>query len=254
VRSTAWAIPIEYRKLMMSAKVGEAMGRDGLLADLVRIQYQRNDVSFEQGTFRVRGDTVEIFPAYSEQALRVEFWGDVIERITKVHPITGEPLTTLDRCAVYPATHFVTERATIERAVKAIRAELSERLAVLRGAGKLLEAQRLESRTTFDVEMMLEVGTCAGIENYSRHLTGRREGDRPACLLDYFPPEFLRRGGRVTRLAAPDRRHVQRRPGPKANAGRVRLPSAFGARQPAADIRRIHDPRAPDDLALGDSG
>jgi len=183
--------PIEYRKLMMSAKVGEAMGRDGLLADLVRIQYQRNDVSFEQGTFRVRGDTVEIFPAYSEQALRVEFWGDVIERITKVHPITGEPLTTLDRCAVYPATHFVTERATIERAVKAIRAELSERLAVLRGAGKLLEAQRLESRTTFDVEMMLEVGTCAGIENYSRHLTGRREGDRPACLLDYFPPEFL---------------------------------------------------------------
>jgi excinuclease ABC subunit B len=183
--------PIEYRKLMMSAKVGEAMGRDSLLADLVRIQYQRNDVSFEQGTFRVRGDTVEIFPAYSEQAIRVEFWGDVIERITKVHPVTGEPLTSLDRCAVYPATHFVTERATIERAVKAIRAELSERLAVLRGAGKLLEAQRLESRTTFDVEMMLEVGTCAGIENYSRHLTGRREGDRPACLLDYFPPEFL---------------------------------------------------------------
>jgi excinuclease ABC subunit B len=183
--------PVEYRRLLVSAAVGEAKGRDALLADLVRIQYARNDVAFEQGSFRVRGDTVEIYPAYAEQAIRVEFWGDTVERITKFDPLTGRTFTTLDRCAVYPASHFVTQRPTIERAVQAIRAELAERLAELRAAGKLLEAQRLESRTNFDIEMMLEVGTCAGIENYSRHLSGRQAGERPACLLDYFPPEFL---------------------------------------------------------------
>jgi excinuclease ABC subunit B len=183
--------PVEYRKLLVTAARGEERGRDALLADLVRIQYGRNDVAFDQGTFRVRGDTVEIFPAYAEQAIRVEFWGDQIERISKIDPLTGKSLAVLDRCAIYPAKHFVTQRATIERAIAQIRAELAERLALLRGAGKLLEAQRLESRTTFDMEMMLEVGTCAGIENYSRHLTGRAAGERPACLLDYFPPEFL---------------------------------------------------------------
>jgi excinuclease ABC subunit B len=183
--------PVEYRKLLVTAELGEQRGRDNLLADLVRIQYGRNDIAFEQGTFRVRGDTVEVFPAYAEQAIRVEFFGDEVERITKIDPLTGRATATLDRCAIYPATHFVTERPTIERAVALIRAELAERLSVLRQAGKLLEAQRLESRTTFDIEMMLEVGTCAGIENYSRHFSGRREGERPACLLDYFPPEFL---------------------------------------------------------------
>jgi len=183
--------PVEYRRLLVTADRGEAKGRDSLLADLVRIQYGRNDVAFEQGTFRVRGDTVEIFPAYAEQAIRVEFWGDTVERITKIDPLTGRAIAQLERCAIYPAKHFVTQRPTIERAVKLIRAELVERLALLRQAGKLLEAQRLESRTTFDVEMLLEVGTCAGVENYSRHFSGRAEGERPACLLDYFPPEFL---------------------------------------------------------------
>ena len=183
--------PITYRQLMATAKVGEQRGRDDLLGDLVAIQYRRNDASFEQGTFRVRGDTLEIFPAYEEQAVRIEFWGDEIERISKVHPLTGEVITQLDRCAIYPATHFVTEREAIERAVTRIRAELAGRLGELRLAGKLLEAQRLESRTHFDLEMMLEVGTCPGIENYSRHISGRREGERPACLLDYFPPDYL---------------------------------------------------------------
>ncbi|HWA59448.1 MAG TPA: excinuclease ABC subunit UvrB [Gemmatimonadales bacterium] len=183
--------PVEYRKLLVTAERGETKGRDSLLSELVRIQYGRNDVAFEQGTFRVRGDTVEIFPAYAEQAIRVEFWGDTVERITKIDPLTGRAIAQLERCAIYPAKHFVTQRPTIERAVKLIRAELAERLDVLRKAGKLLEAQRLESRTTFDVEMLLEVGTCAGIENYSRHFSGRAEGERPACLLDYFPPEFL---------------------------------------------------------------
>jgi len=183
--------PVEYRRLMVHIQKGETRGRDGILAELVRIQYGRNDVSFEQGTFRVRGDSIEIFPAYAEQAIRVELWGDEVERISKIHPLTGETIQTLDQCLIYPAKHFVTQRATIERAVKAIREELAERLTVLRGAGKLLEAQRLESRTHFDIEMLLEVGTCAGIENYSRHLSGRREGERPACLLDYFPEDFL---------------------------------------------------------------
>ena len=157
----------------------------------MRIQYGRNDVAFEQGTFRVRGDSIEIFPAYAEQAIRIELWGDEVERISKINPLTGDTIAQLDQCAIYPAKHFVTERPKIERAVAAIRAELAERLAELRAAGKLLEAQRLESRTNFDVEMLLEVGTCAGIENYSRHLSGRRAGERPACLFDYFPPDFL---------------------------------------------------------------
>ncbi len=183
--------PVEYRRQLLNVAVGESPGRDAIIEDLVRIQYSRNDTSFEQGTFRVRGDTVEIFPAYAEQALRVELWGDRVERITKIDPLTGKAFKNLERGAVYPAKHFITARSTIERGVKAIRAELAERLAVLREAGKLLEAQRLESRTSFDVEMLLEAGTCAGIENYSRPLSGRAAGERPACLLDYFPADYL---------------------------------------------------------------
>ncbi len=183
--------PVEYRKLMVTVRRGEPRGRDEVLAELVRIQYSRNDVSFEQGTFRVRGDSVEIFPAYEEQAIRIEFWGDEVERISKINPLTGDTIALVDQCAVYPAKHFVTERSKIERAVGLIRTELAERLAELKGAGKLLEAQRLESRTQFDIEMLLEMGTCAGIENYSRPLSGRRAGERPACLFDYFPADFL---------------------------------------------------------------
>jgi excinuclease ABC subunit B len=183
--------PVEYRAQMVTVEQGSERGRDSILEALVAIQYARNDVSFEPGTFRVRGDTVEIFPAYEERAVRIELWGDTVERITKINPLTGEALQAMPRCAIYPAKHFVTQRAKVERAVRAIRAELAERLKVLREAGKLLEAQRLESRTHFDIDMLLEVGICAGIENYSRHLSGRAEGERPACLFDYFPPEFL---------------------------------------------------------------
>jgi excinuclease ABC subunit B len=183
--------PAEYRALMATLAVGETRPREMILEDLVRIHYRRNDVALERGTFRVRGDTIEVFPAYEEQAVRIELWGDRVERVTKIHPTTGNVITTLERCAIYPATHYVVRRPTLEAAVKAIRVELAERLADLRAAGKLLEAQRLESRTHFDMDMMLEIGTCAGIENYSRHLSGRRPGERPACLLDYFPAEFL---------------------------------------------------------------
>ncbi len=183
--------PAEYRQLMLTVAEGEDRSRDHILEDLVRIHYNRNDIAFDRGTFRVRGDTVEIFPAYDEQAVRIELWGDTIERISKVDPLTGNVIARLQRCAIYPATHFVVRRPTVERAVAAIRVELEQRLKELRSEARLLEAQRLESRTHFDIDMLLEVGTCAGVENYSRHLTGRREGERPACLLDYFPEDYL---------------------------------------------------------------
>ncbi len=183
--------PVSYREQMVHLERGQKIARDDILRALVKIQYSRNDVSFERATFRVRGDTVEIFPAYEEQAVRVEMWGDEIERISKVDPLTGETISALERAAIYPAKHFVTQRPTLERAVGLIRTELAERLAELKAQGKLLEAQRLESRTNFDIEMMLEIGTCAGIENYSRHISGRAEGERPACLFDYFPEDFL---------------------------------------------------------------
>jgi excinuclease ABC subunit B len=183
--------PVTYREQMVTLTKGQRIPRDDILRSLVKIQYSRNDVVFERATFRVRGDTVEILPAYEEQGVRVEMWGDEIERISKIDPLTGEVIANLEKAAIYPAKHFVTTRPTIQRAVELIRAELAERLNELRTTGKLLEAQRLESRTNFDIEMMLEIGTCAGIENYSRHLSGRAAGERPACLFDYFPEDFL---------------------------------------------------------------
>ncbi|MEO7502760.1 MAG: excinuclease ABC subunit UvrB [Gemmatimonadaceae bacterium] len=183
--------PVSYREQMVTLTKGQRIPRDDILRSLVKIQYSRNDVAFERATFRVRGDTVEILPAYEEQGVRVEMWGDEIERISKIDPLTGEVIANLEKAAIYPAKHFVTTRPTIQRAVELIRAELVERLTELRTTGKLLEAQRLESRTNFDIEMMLEIGTCAGIENYSRHLSGRAAGERPACLFDYFPEDFL---------------------------------------------------------------
>ena len=183
--------PVSYRERMVSLSQGERIPRDDILRALVGIQYLRNDVAFERGTFRVRGDTVEIFPAYEEQAVRVEMWGNEIERISKIDPLTGETIASLPRTAIYPAKHFITNRPTIERASVAIRGELSERLEELRTESKLLEAQRLDQRTHFDLEMLAEIGTCAGIENYSRHISGRVAGERPACLLDYFPDDYL---------------------------------------------------------------
>jgi excinuclease ABC subunit B len=183
--------PRSYREQMVTLTKGQKIPRDDILRSLVKIQYSRNDMGLERGTFRVRGDTVEILPAYEEQGVRVEMWGDEIERISKINPLTGDTIANLEKTAVYPAKHFVTSRPTIERAVRLIRDELGQRLTELRSSGKLLEAQRLESRTNFDIEMMLEIGTCAGIENYSRHLSERAQGERPACLFDYFPEDFL---------------------------------------------------------------
>ena len=183
--------PKDYRSLMLHITKDEEHSRKDILRGLVDIQYRRNDYLFERGTFRVRGDTVEVFPAYEEQAVRIELWGDEVERISRFDPLTGEIITTLDRTAIYPASHYVTRRTTIESMVPAIRTELDHQLRSFRMANKLLEAQRLEQRTKFDIEMMLEIGTCPGIENYSLYTSGRSTGERPACLIDYFPPDFL---------------------------------------------------------------
>src|SRR3982075_2707609 len=183
--------PRSYREQMVTLTKGQRIPRDEILRSLVKIQYSRNDMGLERGTFRVRGDTVEILPAYEEQGVRVEMFGDEIEKISKINPLTGDTIASLEKAAIYPAKHFVTSRPTIERAVALSRAELAARLTELRAGGKLLEAQRLESRTNFDIEMMLEIGTCAGIENYSRHLSGRVSGARPACLFDSCPEDFL---------------------------------------------------------------
>ncbi|HXG71745.1 MAG TPA: excinuclease ABC subunit UvrB [Gemmatimonadaceae bacterium] len=183
--------PRSYREQMVTLTRGQKIPRDDILRSLVKIQYSRNDMGLERGTFRVRGDTVEILPAYEEQGVRVEMWGDEVEKISKINPLTGDTIAALGKAAIYPAKHFVTSRPKIEHAVSLIREELTHRLQELRTTGKLLEAQRLESRTNFDIEMMLEIGTCAGIENYSRHLSGRAIGERPACLFDYFPEDFL---------------------------------------------------------------
>jgi excinuclease ABC subunit B len=183
--------PEEYYKFMVTVKRGEVQNRSKLLHRLVDMQYERNDVDFTRGKFRVRGDTLEIQPAYEELALRIEFFGDEVERIVQVDPLTGELLAQLDSVSIYPAKHFVTSPDKMAVALEAINRELEERLAVLKGEGKLLEAARLQSRTSYDVEMLKEAGYCSGVENYSRHLSGRSPGSPPWTLLDYFPDDFL---------------------------------------------------------------
>ncbi len=184
--------PSEYKAHTISLRVGQEIERDRLLSQLVDIQFERNDIDFQRGRFRVRGDVVEIFPAsHDERALRVEFFGDEIDRIREVDPLTGEILGDRDHVAIFPATHFMTNEARMEEAVNGITKELKERTDQLKSAGKLLEAQRLEQRTTYDVEMLKEMGYCSGIENYSRHMDGRKPGEPPFTLLDFFPKDFL---------------------------------------------------------------
>jgi excinuclease ABC subunit B len=183
--------PTDFRNLLLFLEKGAEADRRAVFERLIDIHYTRNDMDFRRGTFRVRGDTVEIFPAYEETAFRVEMFGDAVERISEIEPLTGNVIREREKIAVYPAKHFVTTAPKLEAAVTAVETELRERLEWLRGKGKLLEAQRLEMRTQYDLEMMQEIGYCTGIENYSRHLSGRAPGDRPECLLDYFPKDFL---------------------------------------------------------------
>jgi excinuclease ABC subunit B len=181
-----------YQEMLINLEVGQEFRRDRLLRRLVDIQYQRNDIDFHRGTFRVRGDVVEIFPAHSENlAVRIEYWGDEIERIVEIDPIRGKVLEELDQYGIYPGSHYVTPDEHRNRAIKSIREELLEWLPKLESEGKLLEKQRLEQRTMYDLEMLEQMGFCHGIENYSRHLSGRKRGEPPPTLLDYFPDDFL---------------------------------------------------------------
>ncbi len=183
--------PQEYVDRMVRLKVGTEVDRDALLRQFVGIQYTRNDLAFTRGTFRVRGDTIEIFPVYEQLAVRIEMFGDEIERLMTLHPLTGEVVTEDKELYVFPATHYVAGPERMEKAITGIELELDDRLAELERQGKLLEAQRLRMRTTYDIEMMRQVGFCSGIENYSRHIDGRAPGSAPHCLIDYFPEDFL---------------------------------------------------------------
>jgi excinuclease ABC subunit B len=183
--------PQEYVDRSVRLHVGQTVERDWILRRLVDVQYVRNDLSFTRGTFRARGDTIEIFPAYEELAIRAEMFGDEIERLYYLHPLTGEVIREVDEVFVFPATHYAAGPERMERAIRGIEAELAERLAEFEGQHKLLEAQRLRMRTSYDIEMMRQVGFCSGIENYSLHIDGRERGSAPNCLLDYFPEDFL---------------------------------------------------------------
>jgi excinuclease ABC subunit B len=180
-----------YLEAMIALQVGMRIDRETLIRKFVSMQYQRNDYDFSRGTFRVRGDTIEIIPVYEELAIRIEMFGDEIEAIYALHPLTGEVVRQMDAVSVFPGTHYAASPQTIQRAIGTIQEELAERLQELERQGKLLEAQRLRMRTTFDIEMMEQIGFCNGIENYSRHMDGRQPGEAPHCLLDYFPEDFL---------------------------------------------------------------
>jgi excinuclease ABC subunit B len=183
--------PQEYVDRMLTVKIGDTIERDTLLRKLVGMQYARNDLAFTRGTFRVRGDTIEVIPMYEELAVRIEMFGDEIERLMTLHPLTGEVISEDTELYIFPASHYVAGPERMERAIAGIEAELAQRLAELEKQGKLLEAQRLRMRTSYDIEMMRQVGSCAGIENYSRHIDGREAGSPPNTLLDYFPEDFL---------------------------------------------------------------
>jgi excinuclease ABC subunit B len=183
--------PSDYKEMLVFLEVGQQIDRDSLLRDLINIHYQRNDIEFGRGHFRVRGDVVEIHPAYEEEVVRIQFFGDEIEKITIINLVDGAVIAEKQRQAIYPARHFVTEHENLLRAIVDIEHELEQRLKFFRDNEKLLEAQRLESRTNYDIEMMREIGYCTGIENYSRHLAGRKQGEPPYTLFDFFPPELL---------------------------------------------------------------
>ncbi|MGO1769146.1 MAG: excinuclease ABC subunit UvrB [Microbacterium sp.] len=183
--------PEEYLRALVALQVGERYDRDAIIRQFIAMQYNRNDVDFSRGNFRVRGDTIEIIPVYEEYAIRIELFGDEIEGLYRLHPLTGDVIDRMDAVAIFPATHYAAGTDTIQRAIKTIEEELKERLAELNGQNKLLEAQRLQMRTQFDLEMLQQIGFCSGIENYSRHLDGREAGEPPHTLLDFFPDDFL---------------------------------------------------------------
>ena len=183
--------PIDYENQVISLRPGMERDRQELMRKLVDIQYTRNDIAMERGNFRVRGDTLDVYPAGAENAVRIELFGDEVETIKEINPVTGEIVGIRNHVAIYPASHYVTSKENIDRAIETISEELDERIKWFRDRGKLIEAQRIEQRTRYDMEMLREVGTCKGIENYSRHITGLPPGSRPYTLIDYIPDDFL---------------------------------------------------------------
>ena len=246
--------PDAYAKLLVFLEKGQRIERDQVLRRLVDIQYTRSDYDFHRGTFRVRGDVVEIYPASEEgRALRVEFFGDEVESIAEIDPLRGKLLARIPSVAIYPASHYVTPKEDLERALVGIRAELDERLVALRRDAKLLEAQRLEQRTRYDVELLEEMGFCPGIENYSRHLDGRAAGEPPHTLIDYFPDDYLLFIDE-SHVTVPQIGGMYR--GDRSRKETLveygfRLPSALDNRP--AQLRRIREPDGADDLRVGDA-
>ncbi len=244
----------EYLEAMVALQVGQRISRDALVRGFIAMQYQRNDIDFSRGRFRVRGDTIEIIPMYEEHAVRIEMFGDEVEALYALHPLTGDVISSLDAVSIFPATHYAASPATMQRAIGTIQEELHDRLGELKRESKLLEEQRLRMRTSFDLEMMEQIGFCNGIENYSRHIDGRMPGQPPHCLLDYFPDDFL---------TVIDESHVTV---PQigamyegdASRKRVLVEHGFrlpvGARQPPAHLGRVLGPGRPDRLPVGDAG
>ena len=224
---------------MLFLQEGQQIDRDQLLRKFVDMQYKRNDIAFTRGTFRVRGDTVEIIPVYEELAIRIEFFGDEIDRISTLHPLTGDVIDHETSVHIFPASHYVAGPERMEHALKTIKEELDQRVAELKKQGKELEAQRLTMRTTYDLEMLTQVGVCSGVENYSRHFDNRAPGTPPHTLLDFFPDDFLLviDESHVTRAA--DRRDVRGRRVPQAHAGRTWVPSAVRDGQPPAQMAGV---------------
>ncbi len=246
--------PEDWRGMRLDATAGERVSRQALLAKLVEIQYTRNDLEVGRGNFRVRGDVVEVHPAYEDTIIRIELDDDLVARISALDPVTGHVTRRMERLALYPAKHFVTPEPRMREALAGIRAELAERLAVFRAEGKLLEAQRLKQRTEYDLEMLATIGSCPGVENYSRHLSGRGPGDRPGCLIDYFPRRRApgeAGSGSADFLLVIDESHVTvPQIGGMYEGDRVRKQTA---RQPAAALRRVRGADRAVALYLGDA-
>ncbi len=247
--------PEDYTQMRFITRVGDKVGQRDIISQLIRMQYNRNEQDFTRGTFRVRGDTIDIFPAeHSELAIRIELFDDEIESLQLFDPLTGRIRQKVPRFTVYPSSHYVTPREKVVSAVESIKIELGERLKELVSQGKLVEAQRLEQRTRFDLEMLSEVGHCKGIENYTRHLSGAPPGAPPSTLTDYLPKDSLMFLDESHQMIGQLGAHVQRRPGPQDHPGGIRLPAAVGAGQPAAQVRGVRGPDAAGDLRFGDPG
>ena len=247
--------PEAYQALHIFFRQGEEYGRDTLLKKLVEIQYERNDTDFHRGTFRVRGDVVEVFPAYdNDKALRIEFFGDEVEAISEIDPLRGVVINRLTKCAIYPASHYVSTRETLEKAVELIRVDLGERIRWFREQNMLLEAQRIEQRTFFDIEMMEEMGFCQGIENYSRYFDGRQAGEPGYTLIDYFPDDFVLFVDE-SHITIPQVGGMYRGDrSPQGDPGPVRIPPAGGPGQPAAQFPGVRVAHPSGGLRFGHPG